>query len=159
MKKINALIQKIQLHAEQLNAFAPEISTATAGWHLTHALVVIDVIVEELKRSDPTEYTYTFNWKRVWIFTFHKIPRGISKAPKAVQPNNEITLASLHSLINRVQRKLSNIDHLPKKHFFKHPYFNHLNVRATIYFLQIHTNHHLAIVKDILKSTRKENNN
>ena len=38
---------------------------------------------------------------------------------------------------------------------FKHPYFGVLNLKMTKRFLEIHTNHHLKIIKEILQSNNK----
>ena len=45
--------------------------------------------------------------------------------------------------------KLENIS---KDHYFEHPFFGKIKRKETIRFLEIHTNHHLKIIDDILKS-------
>jgi hypothetical protein len=37
-----------------------------------------------------------------------------------------------------------------RDHFFEHPYFGKLKLKETIRFLEIHTQHHLDIIRDII---------
>ncbi|MFN8364825.1 MAG: hypothetical protein U0T78_06125 [Cloacibacterium normanense] len=39
------------------------------------------------------------------------------------------------------------IKNLPSQSYIEHPYFGHLDVKQTLKFLKIHTQHHLKIVQ------------
>jgi len=54
----------------------------------------------------------------------------------------------------QIQKACQNIEHIisaNKNAHFNHFIFGALNKNRTIRFLEIHTNHHLKIIKDILK--------
>ena len=42
-----------------------------------------------------------------------------------------------------------DLETLNANSYFKHPYFGDLNLKKTLWFLNLHTNHHLKIIKDI----------
>ena len=84
------------------------------------------------------------------IFTLGKIPRGKGKAPKVVQPKEDVTQALLTEDIVKAKENIATLSNGHKNQYFLHPYFGHLNVRPTIKFLKIHTKHHLNIINDIL---------
>ena len=39
-----------------------------------------------MEMSDPAQYAYSFNFKRLIAFTLKKFPRGVAKAPRQVRP-------------------------------------------------------------------------
>jgi hypothetical protein len=41
-----------------------------------------------------------------------------------------------------------------QEQYFHHPFFGHLKLNKTIKFLEIHTNHHLQIIHEIIHSQR-----
>ena len=122
------------------------------GWHIEHSLKTIDQIVTACAASNPKEYKRTFNFKRFLIVdVLHKIPRGKVKAPKLVRPEGEISKESLVLSLKNLKATLANWQQLDKNAFFKHPFFDDLNKKATVKFLVLHTNHHFRIINDILK--------
>lgn len=52
--------------------------------------------------------------------------------------------------LNSVRENLQMIKNLPSQSYIEHPYFGHLDVKQTLKFLKIHTQHHLKIARDIL---------
>lgn len=151
MKKLLALITEMENYISSHEKTNPTVSNATVGWQIAHSLKVINTIIDALKLSNPTAYKWKFNKMRFVLMLIGKIPRGKAKAPKAVQPSEEITTESLKEQMEKVRSKLQNWNSIDKNAHFPHPYFGDLNKKTTIKFLGLHTNHHLKIIKDILK--------
>lgn len=129
----------------------PEVSEATVGWHIQHCLLVIIKSVKSLSQSDPTAYRADFNWKRWLIFAIQRLPRGKGKAPDIVKPDIQC-FADYEAMFDRTRIALDQLKQSGPRHFFKHPIFGNLNKKHTIAFMEIHTNHHLKIIKDIISS-------
>ena len=132
--------------SEKLN---PAVSTVNTGWHIAHSLLVIIKITEALAHSDPAEYTWKFNLPRVLAFTLNRFPRGRGKAPNSVKPelSRSTDFEALFTQARDAIEKLKNMH--PDQHFV-HPAFGTLNKKNTFIMLDIHTRHHLGIIKDIV---------
>ena len=120
----------IKEHIQYLDKENLLVSKANIGWHLDHSLKVINNVFTTLKESKSEEYQQKFNALRSLTFTLGFFPRGKARSPI---------------------KNLKAIDNIDKNQFFTHPLFHQLNKKQTIKFLGLHTNHHLKIVKDILK--------
>lgn len=147
--KINELESLIE-HAEKSNT---AISKGGVAWHIDHSLKVINGIVKTLQTSNPDEYKWSFNATKTLVMTTGVIPRGKAKAPKYVRvaEGTEITKEDLKTQLVEVKTELEKLTDLPKKAHFKHPIFGLVNLEDSKKFLVIHTNHHLKIIKDIVK--------
>lgn len=128
-----------------------KISKASVGWHLDHSLKVINGVLGAITESDPKEYYPKFNFLRFIVFLKGSFPRGKAKSPKRVLPPEIILEKALQQQLNLAEEKIKIIPKLQEKQHFSHPIFKQLNKKQTIKFLQIHTQHHLNIVRDILK--------
>ena len=146
-----AEMQDLVKHKEIIN---PQISKASVGWHLSHNLKVFNNVLDALQNSSPADYKISFNLKKTLVFLTGRIPRGKAKSPKVVLPPEIITEKDLYEQIKRGEAKLQNFDRLDKNVNFRHPYFNRLNKKETKKFLKIHTEHHLKIIRDILKAEK-----
>lgn len=151
LTKLNKLIQELEDNFDEASNINPKISSSNIGWHLDHSLRVITEISNFVKNSDPNVYRKTFNLKRSLVFIFRFIPRGVAKAPKIVRPIATISKESLEKQLHNTRTFLQELIHLDANKNFKHPYFDYLNVKQTINFLEIHTYHHLKIMRDIKK--------
>ncbi len=152
MNHLPALIKKIETYIPYHEQNNPNVSTSPVGWHLQHILLTISLIIENVKKSDPTLYKWKFSFIKMIVFTTKKIPRGKAKAPDLVVPKQVATEASIKEELNKAARAIKALDAIPANHYFKHPFFGNLKVKPTIKFLAIHTNHHLAIITDIIKN-------
>lgn len=152
MKKLNELLDQVNnqiINTEKINL---DISKTSVSWHLDHILKVINQVTENVSQSDPTEFKKGFNLPRFIVFLTRKIPRGKAKAPKSVQSYEKILEIDLRNQLEMAKISVTRLDKLQPNSHFKHPYFGFINVKQTIYFLKIHTKHHLKIVNDIVKS-------
>lgn len=128
-----------------------KVSKASVGWHLDHSLKVMNSVLGSIKESNPADYKREFNGLRLFTFTVGFFPRGKVKSPKRVLPPEIIIKENIENQLNLFVKNFENFDSLDDKQFFIHPLFKQLNKKQTIKFLKLHTNHHLKIVKDILK--------
>lgn len=113
--------------------------------------MVINGICDSLKRSNPKHFKPGYNFMRMLVFITGRFPRGKARAPKVVQPTGEATKEELRLQLEKVRRNLLEFDELQKNNYFIHPYFNQLNKPQSKRLLEIHSRHHLKIIRDILK--------
>lgn len=155
MKK-NALIisyvNQLENYIAKHNIENPKVSKTTVGWQIDHSLKVINSVVKALQSSDPTLYKNNFSFLGKFFFTLGFFPRGKAKAPKYVIPPESILKEELISQVQLAKSNIEALNTLDNNAFFKHPIFGNINVKRVHRFLELHTNHHLKIIKDILKS-------
>lgn len=144
---ISQLESKIPFH-EKINL---SVSNATVGWQIEHSLKTIYQIVLVVKNSNAQEYQWKFNKSKLFISILGFIPRGKAKAPKVVLPDENISEESLLLSLQKAKSALQEWDSFDKNAYFPHPFFGNLNKKSTMWFLKLHTNHHLKIVNDICK--------
>ncbi len=152
-------IHKLEVLIAQLEATIPffettnlGISAGSVGWHIEHTLLTLNGISTLLIHSDPAEYKWRFKLGRILIFSLKKIPRGRAKSPEIVMPKGHINQAKLEALLSDTRTKCNQLAFLPANKFFEHPYLGKLKLKQTITFLEIHTNHHLEIIRDIVSN-------
>jgi hypothetical protein len=154
MEKLKKLIQDLESKIPNQEMLNPTISRSSVGWHIEHTLLTMNLVIGALQKSNPENYKRTSNFYRVLVFAMNKIPRGKAKAPKIVQPKEDFNVESIKSHIEKGKVKLAELNSIGETNYFEHPYFGHLKLKPTIKFLEIHTNHHLHIINDIIKSKR-----
>jgi hypothetical protein len=151
MTELNQLLHQLEIQINNHEKLNPAVSQSSIGWHLDHSLLVINGIVKQLKNSNPEQYKWQFNLLRFYIQTINKFPRGKAKAPKIVQPTESSSIEVLTAKIEVAKNCIIELESLPPNSFFKHPYFGNLNLKKTIWFLKLHTKHHLKIIEDITR--------
>lgn len=130
----------------------PEVSKVPVGWHVDHSLRTINEIYKELHTSDPEQYKGDVNFGRSFLLLINKIPRGRAEAPEIVTPPDTIYTDSLYLQLATARYHIQAYEALPKKAFFTHPYLGRLKKKTAFRFIAIHTEHHLKIIRDILKN-------
>jgi hypothetical protein len=147
------LLDQLENHISYSESTNFLISQSTVGWQIEHSLLTINVIITAIQNSNPKEYSWQFSFMKWIILTTKKIPRGKAKAPKVVVPKEGITIANLEQHLAKARDAIKALEFVSKNHFFKHPYFGNLKKKQTILFLEIHTQHHLKIIHDIVSNT------
>lgn len=146
-KTIEELSQKVT-HSSKLNT---QISNKGIDWHIDHSLNVIINVCRTLKKSNPKDYNPSFSFTKHGILLTGIIPRGKGRAPKKVVTEDEISDKMLQLKLNEAKEGVNELENLQKNSNFSHPLFGFMNLKTSIKFLKIHTNHHLKIMNDILK--------
>ncbi len=130
------------------------ISNWSVGQQIEHSANVVTSICKALHKSNPEKYNPKFNFGRSLCLATKWIPRGKGKAPKWVIPNEkELAEETLFGLINEAEENFISIDKLSPKSYFKHGYFGQMNLKQAKKFVEIHSNHHLKIIDDLVKSS------
>lgn len=147
---LTKMLFKIKQNISFKDEINTEISKSTVGWQLDHAIKVFNAVIEQAINSNPEDYKTSFNFKRSVLFRLGFLPRGKARAPKAVLPPETILEANIEAQLQKAYANLKKIELLPETAFFNHHIFGVLNKKQTLRFIEIHTNHHLKIIRDIL---------
>lgn len=151
-EKLKSFLKELASSIADRDVKSESVSSASIGWQIEHSLLVLNAVTDVLKSSNPKEFEKKFNLAKFYIFTLGRIPRGKGRSPKSVRPKTEATKEQLQSLISTAQENALILSELDTDKFFKHPIFGNLQLRDSIRFLELHTEHHLKIVRDIQKT-------
>ena len=152
INKLSKYLVKIESLIPQLEEKNLKISQSTVGWQIDHSLKVINNVSKALQSSDPNLYKNNFKFLGKLFLTLGYFPRGKGKAPKHVKPPEIILEEDLIAQLEIAKASIKTLNNLDKNAFFKHPLFGNINTKRVNRFLEVHTNHHLKIIDDILKS-------
>lgn len=143
-------LQEIEALLEHYDKKNESVSSGGMDWHLDHTLRVIVGICSALKKSNPKDYKWEFKIARLYVMTLGNIPRGRGRAPKVAVAKDPLSKSVIQSLLEKSKKSLVEIESLAPKNFFDHPYFGKMKLSAAKKFLQIHTEHHLKIMREIV---------
>ena len=151
MEKIVKQLTELASYISQSDRQNGGVSNVNIGWQIDHSLRVMNQVISALLKSNPEEYKPKFNWRKSFIFFTKKIPRGKVRAPKGILSTEEITESSLISSVQLAHKNIGLLENCAPHHFFVHPFFGQVNVRETFVFIEVHTEHHLKIIRDICR--------
>jgi len=151
MNKINNLLSDLEAQITNHSIINQTISEGNVGWHIVHSCLVIDSVCGAVCKSDPAKYIKKFSMKAFFVLLFNAIPRGKAKAPSFTIPSQGLSPASILQSIQTSRKSIEALAQTSKNQYFTHPIFGDLNKDQTFKFLAVHTNHHLKIIKDIVK--------
>lgn len=151
MNNLTKLIHEMESYMGQYEFMNHKFSKASVGWQIEHSMQTINIIIYALEKSDPSKYEWSLKLYRYIILTLGKMPRGKVRAPSVVLPSETISLDSLNLVISKAKHKATKLDSLPSNAYFKHPYLGDMKLNQAIRLLEIHTRHHLGIIRDILR--------
>jgi hypothetical protein len=151
MNKINNLLDELELQIANYSKLNQAISEGNVGWHIVHSCLVIDSVCGAVCKSDATKFIKKFSFKAFLVLLINSFPRGKAKAPSFTMPSEELSPASILKSIQAARTSIEALAKAGKNQYFTHPIFGDLNTGQTFKFLGVHTNHHLKIIKDILK--------
>lgn len=151
MKNLQNLITELEANIPNFEKSNSAVSQSTIGWQIDHSLIVINSVIEQLRNSEPQNYKWKFNRIRLLIQITNTIPRGKVRVPKSVKPIDIATISDLESKLELAKKNIADLPSFSAKSYFTHPFFGDLKLKSTIWFLKLHTHHHLKIIRDIVK--------
>jgi hypothetical protein len=95
--------------------------------------------------------------------TFGRIPRGKAKAPEAVCPQKMPSRDEMREALERTRKRFGATAQClgalqspeARQRVVKHPALGKLNALQWLRFIEIHTKHHLKIIKDVRRTLAK----
>jgi len=138
---------------EQRDRLHAPTSMWTIGQQIEHCCLVIGGVHEALRRSEPPAPPAKITIVRRAVWWTGRIPHGRANAPKSVQPAAVPDRTHLEAAIERARGQVDSIRNLAQDAWFRHFMFDVLRRDEALRFLQIHTNHHLRIMKQIAQRT------
>lgn len=144
---LKQLAQYIPFSEEENKA----VSKRAVDWHLDHTIKIINLICKALMESNPEKYRSRFNAVKSFILLTGYIPRGMGKAPQAFNNQENTSVEKLIEMLAEAEKNFKAIESLPPNSYFRHPLFGDMNLRQAKKFILIHSQHHLKIIRDILK--------
>ena len=151
MNKINNLLNNLEAQIENYSSLNKTISEGNVGWHIVHSCLVINSVCGAVLKSDASKFIKKFSFKAFLVLLLNSFPRGKAKAPSFTMPSEELSPTSILKSIQAARASIEALSKADKNQYFTHPIFGDLNTGQTFKFLGVHTNHHLKIIKDILK--------
>jgi hypothetical protein len=110
----------------QRDSITAEVLSVSIGWHLGHILLTIDQIYSVLEKLNPEDFRESLNAGRSMLFAYGQMPRGKVKASKSISPPEIITLEKINLDYELALINIHQIDSLPDKAHFNHPYLGTL---------------------------------
>ena len=151
MRNLEQRLENLYAYIEDAHKVNTSVSSANVGWHIEHSLLVIIKIINAFIHSDHTQYKWKFNLSRAIVFTINRFPRGKGKAPDAVTPK-QTEKTDFDALFTKTREKIEELKKADPNNFYEHNIFGVLNKKNTFIVLDIHTNHHIQIIRDIISS-------
>ena len=152
MDTLKQQLETLETNIVNQELFNPAISGANVGWQIEHLLLTMNMVIEQLKKSNPSNYKWRFKFSRILILNIlKKIPRGRAKAPEIVKPKS-YDEKSLKAHVDLTKANVELLGSLDSEKYFSHPFFGDLKVKKTIKFLEIHNEHHIKIIGEIVNS-------
>jgi len=150
-KALERKVERIENYIPNAERINLKVSKVNVAWQLDHSLKVIIAVVKNMEASDPALYENNFSFLGKIFLSIGFFPRGKARSPKYVKPPEVILNSDLVSQVKEARQKIKDLQNLDRNAFFKHPIFRNINTIRVVRFLDTHTNHHLKIVKSILK--------
>lgn len=145
-------------HLAELESYIPygdslnlEVSQVTVAWHLDHCLKTVNKIYDSLAASNPEQFKRSTNIPKIMSLTMNYIPRGRAQSPDVVRPPEIILTKDIEAQLIEAREKVGKALELDENAHFTHPVFGTIARGNALRFWEVHTEHHLKIIRDILQ--------
>ena len=159
LKQIVAQLQQLQDFCKRAEVHNPAISTWSVGQHLEHLILAAMHVhgLLEQERTSATAGRERLTLIGRIVFLTGRIKRGVGKSPQHVTPAPQARDRGwLEERIRALSADYARQDQIvalveKSTSVYRHPYFGELNLARWLRFMVIHQDHHLRILRDILR--------
>ncbi|MBX2827857.1 MAG: hypothetical protein KTR22_06825 [Flavobacteriaceae bacterium] len=143
-------LDEIEIKIPARDSLNEDISKVPVAWHLDHSLKTINGIYDAMNASNPDNFRGSINAIRILSLSMGFIPRGRAQSPESVLPPEHIETKDLYSQLKEARENMVKAFHLDENAHFEHPVFGTISRGNALRFIEVHTEHHLKIMRDIL---------
>ena len=125
------------------------VSAWSVGMHIQHCALAVADIARQLLNCDekPAGTPTSIGWL---VLKTRKIPRGGAQAPDGTTPKPGLSAFALDGMLTLSQTLVEQVPEAMEDAWFKHFALGVLIRDRALRFIEIHNDHHLAIIDDIL---------
>lgn len=145
-----------RMNDDELRATSP-ISAWSPAQHLDHMVKVSSALTGLILNFETPRLARGITITGRAVLALGWIPRGRGKAPERLHGTHvtrDELLASLDALAAKVQRVDATHLVASRGPIAPHPIFGGLTPRQALRFITVHNNHHMRIVRDVLRARR-----
>ena len=147
-------IDELEAWIPERDRFCESVSGWTVGMQVHHALQVIESVAVMVAESEPGAKKPGFSFWRTVTMVTGRIPRGRAKAPKGVRPPEQPSLDELERMARVARESLQRLVDADPESYFNHHIFGVVQRDPAIRFVDIHSRHHLRIIKEIVAGSK-----
>lgn len=152
MGSINKQLDEV----EALLGLPDEDNPAVSAWsvyqQLEHILLVKAGIATMIERNQAPSHAKQRSMLAPIILLLGYIPRGKAKSPAEVSPEG-MSQKQMKDLLDQTRVRYRKMDEMRGRFgagvVGNHPYFGGLSAQQWLRFVEVHTRHHLKIIRDI----------
>lgn len=155
--RLDEHLEELEQGIDQFEMTHTAISEKQIGWHIDHSFRVILAMEIALRQSNPEEYRPKSSLARSILFRRGKIKRGTANAPKLVMSKRKIKSENLQTMAKLAKDAIRDMQDCNPHCFANHPNVGVLKRDDAMRFIEIHTAHHLDIIRDIMSHAQESN--
>ena len=116
-----------------------------------YALILMDYNLDDMSGAETTKRILKINPNQIVIMN-----SGDESREAAVDAwrAGAVDFIEKRSGVEVLKEKIRQLELISEDHFFEHPYFGNMKKRPTVHFLEIHTKHHIKIIREIVAAIK-----
>jgi len=157
---MQAVISTLYDQLDEMEGSLPRASATddtVSGWsvgqQIEHTLSALSAMSVALRRGRNEADGRRPNRFLALVLESGTIQRGRVKAPSAMLPSDHPDKKNLQRLILKTRNRISILGGLPPQASFVHHILGPMHRDEALQFMSIHTEHHLKIIRDILRTS------
>ena len=149
--KLQDQIQQIRNLIPRGELLSQSVSSWPVGYHIQHLSLAMSGVAKALELSTPPVPRQLPKPAWLAIGLMGRIPRGKAQSPDISRPKHAKGEEELNAFLEKAESRIITATQLPDDRWFKHHLLGVLDKRNSLKFVRIHNDHHLAIMKDIVR--------
>ena len=153
LERIQCALEDLEAHLGSWDLNSSRISDWSVGQQIEHVLKATSTFTVLTLRNRQPDGTGFQKQLKGLVLKRDSFPRGVAKAPDISLPGEDTPKAALPSLLLETRNRLERLDTVSSSAVVHHPHLGEMKRDEAVHFMAIHLEHHLSIIKDIVKDS------